>query len=281
MSMKSAEQFKRNLKNKIDGISFSFGENWKKYLNSLTIEKIQIAKQNLKDFLGNIKGKTCLDIGSGSGLFSYSMYALGAKEVTSFDIDPFSVQCANYLKSKVKNPERWNIYQGSILDKIFISQIGKYDIVYSWGVLHHTGNMWEAIKKAASLVNDNGFYFLAIYNKTKTSRFWLKIKKIYNLSPKIGKKIMNLLLFSVMYFILPLLSLKNPLIRLKNYKKNRGMDPMTDVKDWLGGYPFEVATFKEIVTFLNRIDQNFRLVKFNKVNPGINANNELVFKKEK
>ncbi len=279
--MKSREQFKRNLRNKIDGISFSFGENWKKYLNSLTIEKVQIAKQSLKDYLGNIKGKTCVDIGSGSGLFSYSMYALGAKEVTSIDIDSFSVQCANYLKSKVKNPERWNIYQGSILDKIFISQLGKYDIVYSWGVLHHTGNIWEAIKNAASLVNDNGIFFLAIYNKTKSSRFWLKVKKIYNLSPKIGKKLMNFLLFSVMYFILPLLSLKNPLIWLKNYKKKRGMDPMTDVKDWLGGYPFEVATFKEIVTFFNRIDQNFKLVKYNKVHPSANANNELVFKNER
>ncbi|MEE9377067.1 MAG: methyltransferase domain-containing protein [Candidatus Lokiarchaeia archaeon] len=279
--MKSTEEFKKNQKNKIDGISFSFGKNWKKYLNSLTIEKIQIAKQSLKDFLGNIKGKTCVDIGSGSGLFSYSMYTLGAKEVTSIDIDLFSVQCANYLKSKVKSPERWNIYQGSILDKKFVSQFSKYDIVYSWGVLHHTGNMWEAIKNAASLVNDNGIFFLAIYNKTRSSRFWLKVKKIYNLSPKIGKKLMNFLLFSVMYFILPLLSLKNPLIKLKNYKKNRGMDPMTDVRDWLGGYPFEVATFKEIVTFLNRIDQNFKLIKYNKVNPNVNANNELVFKNVK
>jgi len=281
MSMKSTEEFKGNLKNKIDGISFSFGENWKKYLNSLTIEKIQIAKQSLKDFLGNITGKTCIDIGSGSGIFSYSMYALGAKEVTSIDNDPFSVQCANYLKSKVKSPERWNIYQGSILDKIFISQIGRYDIVYSWGVLHHTGNMWEAIKNAASLVNDNGILYLAIYNKTKSSRFWLKVKKIYNLSPKIGKIFMNFLLFAEMYFILPLLSLKNPLIRLKNYKKKRAMDPMTDVKDWLGGYPFEVATFREIITFLNRINQNFKLIKYNKVNPNINANNELVFKNVK
>lgn len=281
MSMKSTEEFKGNLKNKIDGISFSFGENWKKYLNSLTIEKIQIAKQSLKDFLGNITGKTCIDIGSGSGIFSYSMYALGAKEVTSIDNDPFSVQCTNYLKSKVKSPERWNIYQGSILDKIFISQISRYDIVYSWGVLHHTGNMWEAIKNAASLVNDNGILYLAIYNKTKSSRFWLKVKKIYNLSPKIGKIFMNFLLFAEMYFILPLLSLKNPLIRLKNYKKKRAMDPMTDVKDWLGGYPFEVATFREIITFLNRINQNFKLIKYNKVNPNINANNELVFKNVK
>ena len=279
--MKNTEEFTRNLKNKIDRISFSFGKNWKNYLNSLSIEKIQIAKQSLKDFLGNITGKTCIDIGSGSGIFSYSMYALGVKEITSVDIDPFSLQCSNYLRSKVKNPERWNIYQGSILDKKFISQSGKYDIVYSWGVLHHTGNMWEAIKNAASLVNDNGIFFLAIYNKTRSSRFWLKVKKGYNLSPKIGKKLMNFLLFSGMYFILPLLSLKNPLIRLKNYKKNRGMAPMTDVKDWLGGYPFEVATFKEIVTFINRIDQNFKLVKYNKVNPGVNANNELVFKNVK
>ncbi|KKN05551.1 hypothetical protein LCGC14_1086210 [marine sediment metagenome] len=229
--MKNTEEFPKNLKNKIDGISFSFGKNWKNYLNSLTVEKIQIAKQSLKDFLGNITGKTCIDIGSGSGIFSYSMFALGAKEITSVDIDSFSVQCSNYLRKKVKNPERWNIYQGSILDKKFISKFGKYDIVYSWGVLHHTGNMWEAIKNAASLVNDNGVCFLAIYNKTKSSRFWLEVKKIYNLSPRIGKKLMNFLLFSVMYFILPLLSLKNPLIRLKNYKKNRGMDPMTDVKD--------------------------------------------------
>ena len=269
--MKNPEQIK----------TFSFGANWKRYLNSLTLEKIQIAKQSLKDFLGNITGKTCIDIGSGSGIFSYLMYALGAKEVTSIDVDLFSVQCARYLKSKVQSPERWNIYQGSILDDSFISQFSKYYIVYSWGVLHHTGNMWKAIKNAASLVNDNGILFIAIYNKTKRSKFWLEVKRVYNLSPQIGKKFMNFLLLSEMYFILPLFSLKNPLKVLKNYKNKRGMDPMTDIRDWLGGYPFEVATFKEIVTFLSQIDQNFRLIKYHKVNLSSSANNEFVFKNEK
>ena len=269
------------MKNQIDGISFSFGKNWKKYLSSLTIEKIQIAKQSLKDFLGNITGKTCIDIGSGSGIFSYLMYVLGAKEVTSIDVDLFSVQCAQYLKRKVKNPEIWKIYQGSILDDSFISQFDKYDIVYSWGVLHHTGNMWKAIKNAASLVNDNGILFIAIYNKTRRSKFWLKVKKVYNLSPQIGKKLMNFILLSVMYFILPIISLKNPLNLLKNYKKKRGMDPMIDIRDWLGGYPFEVATFKEVVNFLKKIDQNLRLIKYHKVNLNASENNEFVFKNEK
>jgi 2-polyprenyl-3-methyl-5-hydroxy-6-metoxy-1,4-benzoquinol methylase len=275
------EELKRTMKNQSEGISFSFGANWKRYLNSLTIEKIQIAKQSLKDFLGNVTGKTCIDIGSGSGIFSYLMYVLGAKEVTSIDVDLFSVQCAQYLKRKVKNPEIWKIYQGSILDDSFISQFDKYDIVYSWGVLHHTGNMWKAIKNAASLVNDNGILFIAIYNKTRRSKFWLKVKKVYNLSPQIGKRLMNFILLSVMYFILPIISLKNPLNLLKNYKKKRGMDPMIDIRDWLGGYPFEVATFKEVVNFLKKIDQNFRLIKYHKVNLNASENNEFVFKNEK
>jgi 2-polyprenyl-6-hydroxyphenyl methylase/3-demethylubiquinone-9 3-methyltransferase len=275
------EELKRTMKNQSEGISFSFGANWKRYLNSLTIEKIQIAKQSLKDFLGNVTGKTCIDIGSGSGIFSYLMYVLGAKEVTSIDVDLFSVQCAQYLKRKVKNPEIWKIYQGSILDDSFISQFDKYDIVYSWGVLHHTGNMWKAIKNAASLVNDNGILFIAIYNKTRRSKFWLKVKKVYNLSPQIGKKLMNFILLSVMYFILPIISLKNPLNLLKNYKKKRGMDPMIDIRDWLGGYPFEVATFKEVVNFLKKIDQNLRLIKYHKVNLNASENNEFVFKNEK
>ena len=281
VSMKNREEITKNLNTKIPKTTFSFGKNWENYLKSLTIQKIKIAKESLKVFLGNIKDKTCLDIGSGSGIFSYSMYALGAREITSIDIDPFSIQCTNYFKSKVKNPERWNICQGSILDKKFISKFGKYDIVYSWGVLHHTGNMWEAIKNAASLVRDNGLFYLAIYNKTISARYWLKVKKIYNSSIKLGKSLMNFILFSVIYFILPLLSLKNPLIKLKNYKKNRGMDPMTDIKDWLGGYPFEFASFEEIVSFLNRIDQDFKLIRYKKVNQNVNANNEFIFKKVK
>ena len=56
--MKTTEEFNQNLKNIIDGISFSFGKNWRNYLNSLTPEKIRIAKQSLKEFLGVIKGKS-------------------------------------------------------------------------------------------------------------------------------------------------------------------------------------------------------------------------------
>ena len=67
MSINSETEFESRLKKKIDGISFSFGKNWQNYLKSLTKEKISIAKQSLLDFLGDIDGKSCIDVGNGSG----------------------------------------------------------------------------------------------------------------------------------------------------------------------------------------------------------------------
>jgi len=258
---------------------FSFGKNWKNYLKSLNKEKIIYAKESLKKFLGDVRHKTFLDIGCGSGLFSYSIYLLGAKKIVSFDLDTFSIECTKYLWSKVKNPEKWKIYQGSILDKIFISKLKKFDIVYSWGALHHTGKMWEAINNAVSLVNDGGFIYIAIYNKTRYSKNWLKVKEIYNTTPDWTKFIISLLYFFIFSFSLSLVRLKNPFKIIKNYKKSqRGMNLFEDINDWLGGYPFEYATFNEIVKFFDNLDSKFELIKYVKQTKSF-GNNEFLYKK--
>lgn len=262
------------------GERFEFGKNWASFLNSLTDERIQVAKKSLKDMMSvdNLTGKTFLDIGCGSGIFSLASKMLNAK-VHSFDFDPNSVKCTQYLNEKYTyNDSNWKVEQGSILDVDYIQSLPKFDIVYSWGVLHHTGNMINALHNACLPVKTNGILFIAIYNdEGSKSQFWLKVKKLYN-SSFIGKFIVKVYFYSywVIYgFILDTVMLKNPFKRYQEYRKNRGMSVVHDWKDWLGGLPFEVATPEFIVDFY--LERGFTLKKI-KTSNSLGCN-EFVFQK--
>ncbi|RMH34548.1 MAG: class I SAM-dependent methyltransferase, partial [Nitrospirae bacterium] len=137
---------------------FAFGRNWSRFLSSLTEEQVMEAERSLKQMLGmdDLSGKRFLDIGSGSGLFSLAARRLGAK-VHSFDYDLQSVTCTAELKRRYfPQDDQWMVEHGSILDMAYISRLGEFDIVYSWGVLHHTGNMWLAVDNALTKVKRGG-----------------------------------------------------------------------------------------------------------------------------
>jgi len=259
---------------------FSFGKNWSEFLNHLTPERIEEAKKSLKEFLGDIEGKTFIDVGCGSGLFSLAAAQLGAKEVLSIDADEFSVECAKKLKEKF-NVKNWTAKKGSVLDEKFIKSLGEFDVVYSWGVLHHTGDMYCAFDNVTMLVKPQGLLFIAIYNKnTKhllegTSSAWLKVKKIYNKMPKPGKKLMEWSYASYLGAGMTAKG-KNPFKYVKNYKTVRGMNFMTDIRDWLGGLPYECATPNEVIDYFSK--KGYDLMKENRVR-SIGCN-EFVFRKK-
>ncbi len=248
--------------------TFSFGKNWQNFLKGLNNEKIELAEKSIKSFLNTetITGKSFLDVGCGSGLFSYAAYRLGASQVTSFDYDPMSVQCGKSLHERAGSPNNWKIFEGSILDQNLIKNLGSYDIVYSWGVLHHTGHMWEAIKNAARIVKPNGYFYIAIYNKASGllgSEFWLKIKKIYNLLPRPGKILMEWG-YVTAFSIAELLKGKDPIKSIRLYPNERGMSWWIDMRDWLGGYPFEFATVDEVKHFIAAHFPKMQLEKIQK-----------------
>ena len=184
----SIEKFREDV-NK--GRRFEFGKNWKYFHSKINDERISISQLSLSEMLDApcLSDKTLLDVGSGSGLSSLAAKNLGAN-VTSFDFDDTSVWCTSELKRRFyERDECWKILQGSILDKKFLAQLGQFDIVYSWGVLHHTGKMWVAIDNCLDLVNDTGTLFISIYNDQGIkSHFWWMIKWLYNKLPKIFKK---------------------------------------------------------------------------------------------
>ena len=264
---------------------FDFGKNWQLFLKGLNDDKIQRAKESLSHLTLNedLKEKTFLDIGSGSGLFSLSAYLLGAK-VSSFDYDMFSVECTKYFKEKYandydQNDDRWHIQRGDILDDEYVDTLGKFDCVYSWGVLHHTGNMHKALDNASKCVRKGGgIMVVAIYNTQIQTPIWKKIKYCYVSSPKFVKLILNYiftLYFSGALFLFDVIRFKNPFKRYKN--SLRGMSLYTDVVDWIGGYPFETAKPEEIFEFFKARD--FVLEKMITVGGKMGCN-EFVFRKQ-
>lgn len=260
------------------GQRFEFGKNWKAFLTTLNNERIDVAVQSLKDMLEveSLEGKTFLDIGSGSGLFSLAAKKLGAK-VHSLDFDPNSVACTTELKSRFfKDDINWTIEEASALDTEHITSLGQFDVVYSWGVLHHTGNMYLALDNADIPVKKGGLLFIAIYNdEGKKSKIWTKIKETY-CSGTFGR--LFILSIFLPYYLLrgiveDLIRFKNPYKRYKNYKQERGMQKMYDWYDWLGGLPFEVAAVEKL--FLLYRDKGYVLQNFS-----ASGMNQLVFQKK-
>lgn len=232
---------------------FAFGRNWKRFARTVGEEQVREAVRSLQGMLEaeTLAGRTFLDMGSGSGLFSLAAARLGADRIHSIDYDPESVECTEALKRRfLPVCARWTIERGSVLNRAYLDGLGEWDVVYSWGVLHHTGAMWEALGNVGGRVAPAGLLFVSIYNDQGwQSKFWTAIKRFYNRGRMSRSVVLSSFLpaFAAGAFLRDVLRGKNPLARYGGAE--RGMAAVPDWIDWLGGYPFEVATPGEIVEF--------------------------------
>jgi len=234
---------------------FRFGANWKGYISSVDEDRIQSAEKSMAHMIGerDLSGKTFIDAGCGSGLFSLAAQRMGAR-VLSFDVDQDCIDCTEDLKKRFgSGGPNWKIEKASVLDEKFLANLGSGDIVYSWGVLHHTGNMKKAIELVSKKVKTQGLLYIAIANdQGSPSRHWHRVKKVYNHVPRVFQFFIVLgiaLLFELKSALGKCIRGKNPFsfLSLNRVKKERGMSVWHDWVDWCGGYPFEVAKPEDII----------------------------------
>ncbi len=262
-------------------IRFEFGKNWSRFLKVIDEERIAGAERSLKEVFGteSMAGKRFLDIGCGSGLFSLAARRLEA-EVYSFDYDARSVACCLEIKRRYfPQDASWSIERGDVLSETYLKPLGQFDFVYSYGVLHHTGNMFKALGLAGSMVKNAGKLFVSIYHDQGDATVrWRIIKKAYNKTPGPLKIFILAPLFARMWgpsFARDLLK-GHPLSSWKTYAGERGMSPWYDVVDWVGGYPFEAAKPEDILGFYRQ--RGFTMLKVR--SSGGHGCNDYVFIKE-
>ena len=217
---------------------FTFGENWARFTAELTDERVQAAVASVARLLERerLDGVTAIDVGSGSGLFSEALLALGVARLTSVDVDPECVRLteARVAPYRAEHGRDATVVHGSILDPGLLDRVEPAELVYAWGSLHHTGAMWTAIGHAARLVRPGGILVLSLYNRHWTSGIWTAIKRIYRIAPAAAQRAM-------VWAYLASGNAYNTLTG-RRIALERGMERRSDVRDWLGGYPYEHVT---------------------------------------
>ena len=262
------------------GERFGFGKNWNSFIETLTEERIAIARISLKEVLGledsEFHNKSFLDVGSGSGLFSLAARQMGAK-VCSFDYDPYSVTCTKFLRSNYfPDDVSWEVYEGSVLSRTFLKSLGTFDIVYAFGVLHHTGDLWSALENVVPLIRRDGLLHVAVYNdQGLRSNLWRVVKQVY-CSGNLGKSVICSVFFPYFFLRTCMASLLKGRNAFAKYKRNRGMSIVHDWHDWLGGLPYEVASIEEVTDCITSLGHRLKWLR----TTNGNGNNQFTFVRE-
>lgn len=241
---------------------FGFGRNWAEFSRFIDEERIAESRRGLIRLLGreDLAGLAFLDIGCGSGLHALAALRLGAAPLLAVDFDEHSVATTRATLARFWPGAGYEVRQGNVFDLTPEALGRRFDVVYSWGVLHHTGDLWEAIRAASRLVAPGGLFAIALYKRTPLCGLWKREKAWFTRAGPTARSV-AVSLFVAAKAGRDLLRLRNPWRRFRGHRAQRGMHWRADAVDWLGGHPYDSATPEQVQRFVEplgfRLDASF------------------------
>jgi 2-polyprenyl-6-hydroxyphenyl methylase/3-demethylubiquinone-9 3-methyltransferase len=232
---------------------FAFGRNWASYAGLIDDARIAEAERGLARLVGacGLSGKSFLDIGSGSGLHALAAARLGAERVVAIDLDPMAVDTTREVLGRHAAQVPAQARRLSVFE-LSPDTFGRCDVVYSWGVLHHTGAMREAIERAAQVVAPGGLFVFGLYRRTPLCGLWQREKRWYSRASPRAQRTARALYVGLLRLRM-LLTGGDFRAFVAGYQSGRGMDFMHDVHDWMGGYPYESIAPEEVAALMRRL----------------------------
>ena len=128
-----------------------------------------------------VRGKTVLDAGCGTGIFSIIFANKGSAKVTGIDISEGSLSTARKLKEKF-HLDNTEFRKEDMLRLPFDDEC--FDIVWAWGTVHHTTAPYRAITELMRVLKGGGSILLAVYTRTKLTFIHEIIRKTLVRTPR-------------------------------------------------------------------------------------------------
>jgi len=121
------------------------------------------------------KGKRVLEIGCGIGTDTISFARAGA-QVTAVDLSDESLAVARQRAAVYGLEDRITFHQADTERLSETVPVEAYDLVYSFGVLHHTPGPQNAIRELRRYMAPEGTFKMMVYHRYSWKVFWILAK---------------------------------------------------------------------------------------------------------
>ncbi len=149
--------------------------NWRNHVVEYILDELSMRSNDLRN-------KSVLDAGCGSGRWSYGFASLGCK-VYGFDTSKSGIA---YAQSAVPLGQ-FNV--ANILDKKQIDRLyapEQFAVIWVWGVLHHTGDPELGLRNLVPLLKRDGVLHLYLYGrKSRTNHLFRACFNCFSLAERI------------------------------------------------------------------------------------------------